>query len=189
MQCGAGRFNPARGSISASACAECRLGSISPETGASECIACQANTFPHPNRIVCRQCQTLGCTGTPDCVVGYEGDLCSTCAPGFFVDATKGQSLYSCTPCGAAPAWALIVLTVVLLLIGVAFLKLNTSALFQKALVPLRSAATYFHGESLRRLSRYSEYYFVKYTSRVHLDALLALMMDTCTDCNMSWSN
>lgn len=147
-KCAAGTFNPAPGGISPSNCSECALGSVSPDTGADHCIPCQTNTFPHPNRIICTPCQTLGCTGTPDCVVGYEGELCSVCSAGFFADATKGQSLYACSPCGAAPAWALVVLTIILLLIGVAFLKLNSSALFQKALVPLRSALTYFHGKS-----------------------------------------
>ncbi len=134
-------INTANNATAATQCTPCNAGSRALQPGASVCTPCPTDTFS-PVGGECDACSSLGCQGLDSCVLGYDGDLCSECQPGYYAETVQngpGQVL-QCSACGTTPLWAYLVLLALLLLVMLLLLKLNSSALFRALLIPLSIA-------------------------------------------------
>ena len=127
-----------------SECVLCVLGEEATpvEPGATQCSPCPALTLAAAPD-VCSVCTSVGCTGGPQCAVGYQGDLCSECTAGFFVQrqVQAGMAL-ACALCPPISGELIALLVFVLLLVAAVLVQLNSSSAAQSLLVPLGIAAS-----------------------------------------------
>src|SRR5262249_37571938 len=123
-------------------CVQCAVGETTTAPGAPACSACPSNTYAFTSAPgQCSKCDSLGCTGSPNCAVGYSGALCSLCEPGFY--QTQNGLYRECLACGSSKPWVPVLFVLVLLLVAAAFAKLAVNEVVLQLTVPLNIALAY----------------------------------------------
>lgn len=149
-KCPVGTASATVAATSKSYCLGCRIGTQGLSEGLSACTPCPHASYADAPGL-CVPCASAGCLGSQECSPGYDGDSCSLCTPGYYLDTIDSTS-YACRVCTTTSGWVVGGIVILVLLAAVAFVKLNSRKRWRQMLIPLRIGWQYVQIIALLRL-------------------------------------